>query len=166
MAFDSPPLHPPESRRAALRPSGPRAYDRDDRSIGDLFKELMHETRTLVRQELHLARTEAEDKVTKAGRHARYMAVGGLVAYAGFLALVAALGYLLGTFLPLWLGFLIAGAAVLLVGGVFYQKGRQGIRTIHFSLERTAETLQEDTLWIKQEAQDIADDPSHLGARA
>jgi hypothetical protein len=69
-------------------------------------------------------------------------------------------------YLPVWLGFLIAGMAVLVVGIAFYRKGQKELRKIDFSLDRTAETLQEDALWIKQEVQEIVDDPSHLGARA
>lgn len=181
---------PPGDRRdipapadlAAGRPEGPRipmphepvpydrrpydrpAPERDGRSLGDLFKELAGETRTLVRQEIQLAKNEAQIKAKKAGKNVAFLAAGGFVAYAGFIVLVMALGLLLGTFMPDWLGFLIAGAVVVIAGVVLLKKGQEGLKDTDFTLDRTAETLQEDKLWMKQEMQEVKDDPMHLGA--
>lgn len=161
--------HPPmDDRRTAHAPAERAPYGttvgRGDRSLGDLFKELGRETQTLIRQEVQLAKTEAQENAAKAGKHVGMMAAGGFVAYAGFLALVAALGFLLGSFMPTWLGFLIAGALVVIVGAMLLQSGRKGFKNTDFTFDRTAETLQEDALWMKQEAQEIKDDPAHLGA--
>lgn len=157
---------PPERRRPMPPTDGPPAHERDERSLGDLFKEFVDETRTLVRQEIQLAKTEASEKASKAGKHIGLIAAGGAVAYAGVLALVMAIGFLLGMVMPDWLGFVIAGVVVIIVGYVLLQKGLSGFKNTDFSLERTAETLQEDKLWIKQEAQDVKNDPKHLGARS
>ena len=164
MARDDQHLPPSDERRRAVSaPDGRPAHD--DRSLGDLFKELTRETQLLVRQEIQLAKTEASEKASKAGKNVGFIAAGGFVAYAGFIVLVVALGFLLGTFMPLWLGLLIAGGGVLIVGGALLQKGLSGLKNTDFSLEHTSKTLQEDKLWIKQEAQEVKNDPSHLGAR-
>jgi cation transport ATPase len=156
-------------RPPAPGPREPAAYShdergRDDRSLGDLFKELGRETQMLVRQEVQLAKAEVSRSVSKAGKHAGFIAAGGFVAYAGLIGLVMALGFLLGTFMPVWLGFLIAGVVVLIIGYALFQKGLSGIKNTDFSLEHTAETLQEDKLWLKQEAQEVKRDPKNLGS--
>ena len=82
--------------RQHIAPGDPLLQGRDERlmgerSIGDLFADLTRELTTLVRQEMALATTELGHKATRVGRHLGFLALGGAVAYAGFLALVAAL---------------------------------------------------------------------------
>lgn len=153
------------SREPGAHPTHPaHSPVQGERSVGELVKELARETQTLIRQEFQLARVEATEKAAKAGRGAGFAAAGGFVAYAGFLALVAALGFLLGSFMPNWIGFLVAGVLVLLSGYALVQKGLGILRSTDFSFDRTAETLQEDKLWMKQEGQEVKRDPKHLGA--
>ena len=156
--------HRSTSEKHKSRVERPVAPPRDERSVGDLFKELARETRTLLRQEFQLAKTEATEKASKASKGVGFVAAGGFVAYAGFLALVAALGFLLGSFMPNWLGFLAAGLLVLVAGYALFQKGLSSLRNTDFSFDHTVETLQEDKLWMKQEAQEVKRDPTHLGA--
>jgi hypothetical protein len=91
---------------------------RDDRSLGELFAELAQETSTLVRQEVNLAKTEMSQKAFTAGRHIGVLAAGGAVAYAGLLAILAALIVLLNNVMPLWLSALLVGIVVAGVGYV------------------------------------------------
>ena len=152
---------PEKQKRGVERPT---PSPRDERSVGDLFKELARETQMLLRQEFQLAKTEATEKASKASKGVGFVAAGGFVAYAGFLALVAALGFLLGSFMANWLGFLAAGLLVLIAGYALFQKGLSSLKSTDFSFDHTAESLQEDKLWMKQEAQEIKRDPTHLGA--
>lgn len=154
-----------EQRRAPSRPGEPSVRVDRERSLGGLFRELATETRQLVRQEIRLARVELREIATRAGQGTGLVGAGGLVAYAGFLALVAAAGFLLSLILPIWLSFAIVGVVVLLVGYLLYRSGRKELRETDFSLARTTETLQEDRQWIREEAQDVKSDPSHLGTR-
>lgn len=160
-----PPDYAPDDRRPPAEPVPRPAFVRDDRSLGDLFKELADETRTLVRQEIQLAKTEVGEKAKQAGRNVGLLVAGGLVAYAGLITVAIALGFLLASFLPDWLGFLIAGGLVMAVGGMLALQGRNGLKNTRFSLDRTAETLKEDKQWLKTEIQEVKDDPGHLGAR-
>ena len=52
--------------------------DRDDRSLGELFSELTQETRTLVRQEVDLAKSEMSQKASRLGKDIGFLAAGGL----------------------------------------------------------------------------------------
>lgn len=124
---------------------------RDERSLGELFAELAHETSTLVRQEVALARTEMTQKVTQVGRDAGVIGVGGAVAYAGLLAIVAALILGLGQFIPLWLSALIVGLVVAGIGYVLIQRGLSALKRANLTPRETIATLKEDAEWAKDQ---------------
>jgi putative superfamily III holin-X len=63
---------------------------RDDRSLGDLFADLVRELGELVRQEAQLAKAELRQNATQASRAIAALVVGGAIVYAGVLALLAA----------------------------------------------------------------------------
>lgn len=159
MAYDYPDA-PPYLRPPSLPPDG-----RDDRSLGTLLKELATETQTLVRQEVELAKTELAHKAKQAGGNAGLLVAGGFVAYAGLVVMLVAIGLLLGTFLPLWLGMGIAALGALGIGYATAQKGLEGLKNTDFKLDRTAETLSEDKQWMSKEAREVKADPAHLGSQ-
>lgn len=136
-------------------PREPRRTPAEDRSLGDLFRELSRETQLLMRQEIALAKTEASQKASLAGRFIGYLVGGGLVAYAGFLAVVLCVVLLLGLIMADWLAALIGGLIFIGIGAAVAMKGLRGLKETNFSLERTAETLQEDKQWLKNEAKDV-----------
>lgn len=124
---------------------------REERSLGELFAELTRESSTLVRKEVELAKTELTDKATKAGRNIGFLAVGGAVAYAGGLALVAGIILLLGQAISLWLSALLVGLMVAGVGYFLVQKGLTALKQTDMVPHRTLETLKEDKEWVKDQ---------------
>jgi len=124
---------------------------RDERSLGDLFAELARETSALVRQEVALAKTEMTQKATQVGRDVGIIGVGGAIAYAGFLALVAALILGLGQLMPLWLSALIVGLVVAGIGYVLVQRGLTALKREDLTPRQTIESLKEDTQWAKEQ---------------
>jgi len=124
---------------------------RDDRSLGELFAELTRQTSTLIRQEVALAKTEMTDKASKAGRDVGSLAVGGAIAYAGFLAIIAAVILLLAEAIPNWLSALIVGLVVAAVGYFLIQRGLKSLKEEGMAPERTIETLRDDAEWAKQQ---------------
>lgn len=125
---------------------------RDDRSLGELFGELAQETGTLVRQEVELARVELSQKASRAGRHVAALAVGGAIAYAGVLALVAAVILALGEAgLPWWLSALIVGLVVAGVGYALVARARTALKAADLAPRQTVETLKEDREWAKEQ---------------
>ncbi|CAA9475414.1 MAG: hypothetical protein AVDCRST_MAG12-1120 [uncultured Rubrobacteraceae bacterium] len=125
--------------------------DRDDRTLGELFSELAQETSTLVRQEVNLAKTEVSQKASRVGKDVGFLAAGGAVAYAGLLAILAAIIVVLDTFLPLWLAALLVGLVVAAVGAFLIKKGLDALRTEDLAPRQTMETLKEDGQWIKDQ---------------
>lgn len=127
-------------------------HSKDNLSLGELFAELSKETTTLVRQEVNLAKTEVTQKASRVGKDIAFMAAGGFIAYAGFLALLAALIFgLVALGLPAWLSALIVGLVVAAVGYFLIQKGRDALKRDNLAPQQTIETLKEDAEWAKQQ---------------
>ncbi|HEY0736436.1 MAG TPA: phage holin family protein [Herpetosiphonaceae bacterium] len=123
----------------------------DTRSLGELFSELANETTTLVRQEIQLVRTEMTQKATQAGKDVGMIGAGGALAYAGLLALIAALIIGLGELIPLWLSALIVGLVVVGIGYMLIQRGLTALKQIDPKPQQTIQSLQEDKEWVKEQ---------------
>ena len=124
---------------------------RDDRSIGELFAELAQETATLVRQEVQLAKTEMSQKASRVGKDVGFLAAGGAVAYAGLLAIIAGVIFLLGLAIPLWLSALLVGIVVAIVGYFLVKKGLDALKQEDLAPQETINTLKEDKEWAKDQ---------------
>lgn len=134
----------------------------DERSIVTLVKNLRDETTTLLKQEVDLAKTEMSEKAAKIGRNVAYLAVGGLVAYAGVLFVLLGLSLLvswgleragLSREVALWLGPALIGLLVGLVGFVLVQKARHTLSNESLKPEKTIQSLKEDKVWTQQKFQ-------------
>jgi len=127
---------------------------RDDRSLGELFAELTREIVTLVRQEAALAKTEMSEKASRIGKHIGMMAVGGAVAYAGLLAILAGIIITLAqqTEMEWWASALLVGAIVAAVGGFLVWKGLDALKRVDMAPRETIETLKEDKQWVRGQA--------------
>lgn len=124
---------------------------RNDRSLGELFSELTSETSMLLRQEVQLAKAELSQKASKAGKEIAFLAVGGLIIYAGFLALLAALILGMAEFMDAWLAALIVGVVVVGGGYLLLQRGINELRNVNPVPEQTVKTLREDKEWIQEQ---------------
>ena len=133
----------------------------EDRSIGQLLKELRDETTTLLRQEVDLAKTEMGEKASRVGSNLGSLALGGGVAFLGALALLAAVVYgltsLLDQFMSvgvaIWLAPLIVGLVLAAVGYSLLNKALATLRQESLTPRRTTQTLQENKEWLKSKIQ-------------
>jgi Putative Actinobacterial Holin-X, holin superfamily III len=125
---------------------------RQERSIGELFGQLTQDLSLLVRQETQLAKTEIQEKISRASRDLVALAAGGIVALIGGFALAAAIILLLVDPVGLepWLAALLVG--VLLAGGGYamLQKGLRDLKTVDPAPRRTVESVKEDIQTIKE----------------
>jgi len=69
------------------------------------------------------------------------LAIGSAVAYAGFLAILAAVILALATVLPAWLAALIVGGVVGGVGALMVQRGRAALAHLDVAPRQTLATL-------------------------
>jgi fatty acid desaturase len=125
----------------------------NERSLGDLFAELSRETTTLVRQEVALAKTELNSKVSKLSKDVAFIGAGAAVAYAGFLAIVAAIIIILAALIPWWLSALIVGVVVAGIGYFLIQTGLAALRRVDVAPRETIETLKENAQWAREQTQ-------------
>jgi TRAP-type C4-dicarboxylate transport system permease small subunit len=124
----------------------------DERSLGDLFADLARETGDLVRKEVALAKAEMSQKAARAGRDIAVLAVGGLIAYAGLLAMIAALIIGLGSLgLPWWLSALLVGIVVAGIGYFMIQRGLNALKREDLAPKQTIESIKEDAEMIKEQ---------------
>jgi hypothetical protein len=124
----------------------------DERSLGDLFGDLARDMGTLVSQEMTLARTELTEKASRVGKDIAMLAAGGLVAYAGLLAIIAAAIVLLADLgVPLWASALIVGVVVAIVGYLLVQRGISALRRQDLTPHQTIQSIKEDTEWAKEQ---------------
>lgn len=130
-----------------------------ERSVGNLLKDLTDETRMLLRQEVELAKAEMSEKAARLGRGAMYVAIGGAVLYAGVLALIAAaciglavaLNMGLDGEVAVWLGPLLVGVVVAIVGYAFVHSAISTFREESLTPRITLETLRENKEWLKDQ---------------
>lgn len=131
---------------------------KDDRSLGQLLKELTHETSTLLRQEVDLAKTEMSEKASRVGANLGSLAIGGGVALLGALALLAFAIYGLQALLrqlmdpdvAVWLAPLIIGVILAAVGYSLIKKALETLKRESIAPQRTTQSLQENKEWLKE----------------
>ena len=123
----------------------------ENRPLGDLFGDLASDMSNLVRQEVALAKLEVTQKAKYLGRNVGYLVVGGAVAYAGLLAVIAAIIMLLDNYMPAWGAALLVGVVVALVAWMMIGKAITALQQADLTPHETVETLKEDATWMKQQ---------------
>lgn len=129
----------------------------EERSIGQLLKELRDETTTLLRQEVDLAKTEMSEKASRFGTNVGALAMGGAVLFLGALALLAAVIYgltsLLDQFMSvgvaIWLAPLLVGLVLAGIGYSLTKKALDTLRQESLTPQKTTQSLQENKEWLK-----------------
>ncbi len=124
--------------------------------LGRLLRDLAEDIRTLVQQEIALARMEATESARRVAVDGAWIGVGALVAVVGGLCLVLAaalgLGALLGSY---WLGTLITGTVLFLLGAILAWRGVRDLKRGGLVPTGTVESLREDRDWAQREVEDF-----------
>lgn len=128
-----------------------RSMEMENKPLGELFGDLASEMGNLVRQEVTLARVELSQKAKYAGRNVGYLVVGGAVAYAALLAVLAAVIMLLDRVMPAWGAALLVGVIVAAIGWLLIGKALAALQQMEVTPRETVETLKEDAAWMKQQ---------------
>jgi phosphate/sulfate permease len=131
---------------------------KEERSIGQLLKELTQESSTLLKQEVNLAKTEMSEKASRVGANLGAVAVGGAVALLGAIALLLAAVYgltsILNNFMnqevAVWLAPLIVGGILAAVGYSLIKKALATLKQESITPQRTTQSLQENKEWLKE----------------
>jgi len=137
---------------ATPTPSGRQpVLQTDDRSVTQIFQDILTNIQEIIRSEVRLARTEIREESTKAIRAAAMLAAAlflGLYAL-GFLLLSAV--YALASILPDWLGPFLVGLVVAMAGAVLYFLGRNRMKKVNPMPQKTIASVKEDAQWVKDQ---------------
>jgi hypothetical protein len=134
---------------------------REEKSLGQLLKDLTAETTTLLKQEVELAKTEMGEKASRVGTNLGSVAVGGAVLFAGVLALLFAavnalteiLAHVVSLTVAAWLSPLLLGIVLGAIGYSLVKKALASLKQESVTPRRTTESLQENKEWLKSKMQ-------------
>ena len=123
-----------------------------ERSVGELFGQLTQDLSLLVRQETQLAKTEIQEKISRASRDMVSLAAGGVVALIGGFAITAAVILLLVDPVGLapWLAALLVGALLAGGGYMMLRGGLRELKQLDPAPRRAVESIQDDIQMVKE----------------
>lgn len=133
----------PENDPFQSRPPPPR-------SIAALLADLAEQIRTLLRLELALFRAELAEKLHRLGFGLAAVAVGAVLAFSGWLALLLAAVLAFAIVLPPWLAALIVGVVALLVAGLLLFLGKRWLDAKKLVPRRSLSSLRQDEAWVEE----------------
>jgi hypothetical protein len=137
----------------AFDPDGPDVIEprpKTERSITTLLSDLASETILLIRQELALLKAELHEKFSRVGQGMTALGAAALIAYSGWLVLLAAAVLGLATVLPAWLAALIVALVVLAIGGALVFIGKSRFDADSLMPQRSLRSLREDEAWLRE----------------
>jgi hypothetical protein len=119
------------------------AHDKaENTSLGDLLSEVTRDMSTLMRQEVELAKAEAKQSATRAGKGGGMLAGAGVAGHFVLLFLSIALWYALGTLVGLGWSAVIVAVIWGIIAAILASMGRKELKSVK-GLPQTSETLQE-----------------------
>jgi VIT1/CCC1 family predicted Fe2+/Mn2+ transporter len=126
---------------------------REERSFSELLGQLSQDLTLLMRQEMRLAKTEIREKISRATPDAVSLAAGGLVAYAGALALVAGIILVLSQVMGLaaWLAAVLVSLALGIIGFLMVRGALRNLKRIEPTPQRTVKTIEDGIQWAKEQ---------------
>lgn len=130
---------------------------KDTRSVAELMSELATETSTLVRQEVALAKAEANEKVSQLTGGIKSLILGGVMLIVSLFYVLDAVVYGLAQLLPegyrLWLAALIVGVVLGIVGLMMIKKGEKSVEPRNLAPHRTTHSVKQDAEMVKGHSQ-------------
>lgn len=120
------------------------------RPIGTVAASAIEGFRTLVRQQIELAKLELMEAVSVRAKGIGMMAGAAALVFFAIGYLAAALASVLETFLPAWAANLLLAVILVAAAGVLVLIGKRTIVNAP-TAERTQEMLKEDARWAKQQ---------------
>lgn len=122
----------------------------DSRSIGELLRDLANDSSRLIRDEITLARTEAQEKLRQVGSAVAMMAIGAVLAIPALMLLLQAVVAGLSNFMYDWVAMLLVGVVVGLIGYFLVRKGQNDLSASRLAPERTAANLRRDVNLVQE----------------
>lgn len=125
-------------------------YEAEQRSLRELLTNFSNDASQLVRQEVALAKTELDEKLTRLKKDVAAIAMGGAVLVVGVLCLVTALILLLSLAMPAWIAALLVGAVMTGVGAWLTTKAKRDMQGVNLKPDQSMDSLRADFRTMKE----------------
>ena len=127
--------------------------DGNNRSVPELFNDLVGQLSALFRKEVQLARAEVGEKVSNAGGSAALIGAGAVMGLGALVMLLHALAAALVTYLGLTpgLAYFIVGVVVALVAYLLARSGLNGLKAANLTPQRTVDQLSRDAAVAREQ---------------
>ena len=123
---------------------------RPDRSLSEVFQEIVRDVQDIIRAEISLAKTEVREEASKAVSSVAWVVVGAL---SGMFAVVFVLwtaAYALGLLWPMWAATLVVAGVLTLSAIGLLIMGIRRLKELHPTPQRTVQTIKENVAWVRQ----------------
>lgn len=113
-----------------------------DEGIPELLRRLAEQGTQLAEQQAKLVQAEVRSSVDDIKAAGGAMAGAAVVAIAALGVLMMALSFLLGRFMPVWLGAAIVGFVAMGIAFAMFQAGKRKLSSSSMTVERSRRTLE------------------------
>ena len=114
----------------------------DTNSLGELLSDVTRDLSTLMRQEVELAKVEAKQSATRAGKGGGMLAGAGVAGHFVLLFLSIALWYALGELMGLGWSAVVVAVIWGIIAAILASVGRKELKAVK-GMPQTGETLSE-----------------------
>lgn len=122
---------------------------RQDRSLSDVFQDIVRNVQEIIRAEIALAKTEVREEASKVVSSLAWTIGGTLSVILAVIFILWTAAYALGLIWPMWLATLVvAGVLTLAAIGLLFI-GIRRLRELHPTPERTVQTIKENVAWVR-----------------
>jgi len=115
-----------------------------DRSLSDVWQDILGNVNEIVRSEVRLAKIRIQEEVAKAKSSALLLGAGMAAAVFATLFLLLMIVYALALIMPSWAAALIVAATLAVVASLMLTAGLRRFKQIHPLPERTIENIKEN----------------------
>ncbi len=125
----------------------------EDTSIPTLIRGLLDDARSLVREELQLARAELREEATQMQTVAVAFGIAAVVGLIGAAVLSVAIGSLIAYYAswPVWIGYGVVGIVWLVCAWIAVAYARGRLRDVR-AIPNTAQTMKENMTWMQNKS--------------
>ena len=122
----------------------------EERSVSDVFQDILRNLQEMVRSEIRLAKVEVRGEITQAASSGVWMAAGGVAALSAWIFVAWAVVYALATRMSMWAAALIVAFVMAVAAWTLIMGGMRRAKRVHPIPERTVESVKENLEWMKQ----------------
>ena len=127
-----------------------------ERTIGQLVADATHDLQGLVRGEIALAKAEVTSGAKVVGKGAGLLAGAAFFALMGLVFLLHSAAWGIAEALPVWAGYLIVGAVVLVLAAILGLLGKKSLETAKPAPDRAIDQAQQ-TIAVLKKSTDTTD---------